>query len=72
MFGNDQPFFAPVAAVVTLSLAPGERERRAFEVAIGVAFGLAIADVAERLVGVGAAQVGVVVALAMAAAVLVG
>ena len=72
VFGNDQPFFAPVAAVVTLGLAPGERGRRAFEVALGVAFGLAIADVAVRLIGVGAAQIGVVVALAMAAAVLVG
>lgn len=72
LLGNEQPFFAPVAAVVTLGLAPGERGRRAFEVALGVAFGLAIADVAVRLIGVGAAQIAVVVALAMAAAVLVG
>ena len=72
VLGNEQPFFAPVAAVVTLGLAPGERGRRAFEVALGVAVGLAIADVAVRLIGVGAAQIGVVVALAMAAAVLVG
>ena len=72
VLGNEQPFFAPVAAVVTLGLAPGERGRRAFEVALGVAFGLAIADVAVRLIGVGPAQIGVVVALAMAAAVLVG
>ncbi|QIN79385.1 aromatic acid exporter family protein [Rubrobacter marinus] len=72
VLGNEQPFFAPVAAVVTLSLAPGERGRRAFEVALGVAVGLAIADVAVRLIGVGAAQIAVVVALAMAAAVLIG
>ena len=72
VLGNEQPFFAPVAAVVTLGLAPGERGRRAFEVALGVAVGLAIADVAVRLIGVGAAQIGVVVALAMAVAVLVG
>ena len=72
VLGNEQPFFAPVAAVVTLGLAPWERGRRAFEVALGVAVGLAIADVTVRLIGVGAAQIGVVVALAMAAAVLVG
>ena len=72
VLGNEQPFFAPVAAVVTLGLAPGERGRRAFEVALGVAVGLAIADVAVRLIGVGATQIGVVVALAMAVAVLVG
>jgi NhaP-type Na+/H+ or K+/H+ antiporter len=27
VLGNEQPFFAPVAAVVTLGLAPGERGR---------------------------------------------
>ena len=70
--GNEQPFFAPVTAVVTLGLAFGERGRRAFEVAMGVVVGLGIADVLVRVVGVGAAQVSLVVALAMAAAVLVG
>ena len=72
VLGNDQPFFAPVAAVVTLSLSPGDRGRRAFEVALGVAVGLAIADVAVRLIGVGAAQIAVVVALAMVVAVILG
>ena len=70
--GNEQPFFAPVAAVVTLGLSFGERGRRALEVALGVVVGLAVADVLVRLIGVGAAQIAVVVALAMAAAVLVG
>ena len=70
--GNEQPFFAPVTAVVTLGLAFGERGRRALEVALGVVVGLGIADVIVRVVGVGAAQVALVVALAMAAAVLVG
>ena len=69
---NEQPFFAPVAAVVTLGLAPGERGRRALEVALGVIVGLAVADVLVRIIGVGAAQIGAVVALAMAAAVLFG
>jgi uncharacterized membrane protein YgaE (UPF0421/DUF939 family) len=70
--GNEQPFFAPVAAVVTLGLAFGERGRRALEVALGVVVGLAVADILVRFIGVGAAQIGVVVALAMAAAVLLG
>jgi uncharacterized membrane protein YgaE (UPF0421/DUF939 family) len=70
--GNEQPFFAPVAAVVTLGLAFGERGRRALEVAVGVVVGLAVADIIVRLIGVGAMQIGIVVALAMAAAVLVG
>jgi hypothetical protein len=69
---NEQPFFAPIAAVVTLGLAPGQRGRRAVEVALGVAVGLAIADVIVLIIGVGAAQIGVVVAMAMAAAVFFG
>lgn len=72
VLGNEQPFFAPVAAVVTLGLAPGERGRRAFEVALGVVVGLGVADVLVRIIGVGAAQIGIVVGLAMAAAVLLG
>jgi uncharacterized membrane protein YgaE (UPF0421/DUF939 family) len=72
VLGNEQPFFAPIAAVVTLGLAPGQRGRRAVEVALGVAVGLAIADVIVRIIGVGAAQIGVVAALAMAAAVFLG
>jgi uncharacterized membrane protein YgaE (UPF0421/DUF939 family) len=72
VLGNEQPFFAPIAAVVTLGLAPGQRGRRAVEVALGVVVGLAIADVLVRIIGVGAVQIGVVAALAMAAAVLFG
>lgn len=72
VLGNSQPFFAPVAAVVTLGLAPGERGKRAVEVALGVVVGLVVADVLVRIIGVGAAQIGIVVGLAMAAAVLLG
>ena len=72
VLGNEQPFFAPVAAVVTLGLAFGERGRRALEVALGVVLGLGVADVIVRLIGVGAAQITIVVAVAMAAAVLIG
>jgi uncharacterized membrane protein YgaE (UPF0421/DUF939 family) len=72
LLGHEQPFFAPVAAVVTLSLAPGERGRRALEVALGVVVGLVVADLIVLAIGVGAAQIAVVVATAMAAAVLIG
>ncbi len=72
VLGNEQSFFAPIAAVVTLGLSMGQRGRRAIEVAIGVALGLAVADLIVLLIGVGSAQIGIVVALAMAAAVLFG
>ena len=72
IFRNEQVFFAPIAAVVTLGLSLGQRGRRAFEVALGVAIGLAVADLIVLLIGVGALQIGVVVAFAMAAAVFFG
>ena len=40
LVGHDQPFFAPISAVVTLGLTVGERRRRAVELAIGVAVGI--------------------------------
>ena len=72
VLGNEQPFFAPIAAIVTLGLSLGQRGRRAFEIALGVALGLGIADLLVRVIGVGALQIGIVVVLAMAAAVLLG
>ena len=69
---QDQPFFAPVAAVVTLSLTLGQRGRRAFEVAVGVALRIVVADLLVLAVGVGVLQVMLVVVLAMAVAVFFG
>ena len=70
--GHSQPFFAPISAVVTLGLTTGQRRRRAIELAIGVSVGIAIADALVAAIGTGTWQVGVVVALAMVAATLVG
>ena len=69
---SEQVFFAPIAAVVTLGLSLGQRGRRAAEVALGVAIGLAVADLIVLVIGVGSLQIGVVVAFAMAAAVFFG
>src|SRR5215208_6227089 len=72
LLGVDRPTFAPIAAVICLGLAVGERGRRAVELTLGVAFGVAIADFLVFVVGVGALQAGLVVALAMALAVFLG
>jgi uncharacterized membrane protein YgaE (UPF0421/DUF939 family) len=72
LVGHERPFFAPIAAVITLGLTVGERGRRAIEIAIGVSVGVAIADVLILLIGTGTWQIAVVVALAMGAALLVG
>ncbi len=72
VLGHQSPFFAPIAAVVTLGLTIGERRQRAIELAIGVAVGIAIADLLVAQIGTGTWQIGVTVALAMFAAILVG
>jgi hypothetical protein len=72
VIGHPTPFFAPVAALITLGLTVGERMRRAIEIAIGVAVGIAIADALVYLIGTGTWQIGVVTALAMVGATLVG
>jgi uncharacterized membrane protein YgaE (UPF0421/DUF939 family) len=71
-FGHDQPFFAPVSAIITLGLTISERGRRAVEVAIGVALGIAIGDLLVLGIGVGAAQLALVVMLATSVAIFLG
>ena len=72
VLGHDRPFFAPVAAIITLGVTVGKRGRRASELALGVAVGIAIADVILLGIGRGAVQLAVVVLLAMAVAVFLG
>ncbi|HYQ83189.1 MAG TPA: FUSC family protein [Rubrobacter sp.] len=72
ILGLERPTFAPIAAVIILGLAVGERLRRALELTIAVAFGVAMADLLLSVVGVGALQAGVLVVLAMGLAVFLG
>jgi hypothetical protein len=72
ILGQERPTFAPIAAVIALGLAVGERGRRAVELTLGVAFGVALADLLVYVVGVGALQAGAVVVLAMGMAVFLG
>ena len=72
ILGIDRPTFAPIAAVICLGLAVGERIRRAVELTLAVAFGVAMADLLLSVLGVGAVQAAAFVALAMAVAVFLG
>jgi hypothetical protein len=72
ILGLERPTFAPIAAVIVLGLAVGERLRRALELTLAVAFGIAMADLLLSVVGVGAVQAGVLVVLAMGLAVFLG
>jgi uncharacterized membrane protein YgaE (UPF0421/DUF939 family) len=67
-----RPFFAPVAAVISLGLARGQPRRRAVELALGVAVGIGVADLVVRVIGSGAVQIAAVVSLTMAVALFVG
>jgi hypothetical protein len=72
VLGLERPTFAPIAAVIVLGLAVGERLRRALELTLAVAFGVVMADFLLSVVGVGAVQAGVFVLLAMGLAVFLG
>ena len=72
VLGHKNAFFAPVAAVIALGLSPGGRTRRAVEMVIGVAVGIAVGELLIAAIGTGNAQVGLVVGLAMTAAILLG
>ena len=72
VFGHTSPFFAPIAAVITLGLTVGQRGRRAVELAVGVAVGILIADLLVAAIGTGTWQIAVVTGLAMLGAILVG
>ncbi len=70
LLGHPSPFFAPIAAVVSLGTSYGQRLRRVAEVTIGVALGVLIADLLVVQVGSGWWQLMLIVALAMSAAFL--
>jgi uncharacterized membrane protein YgaE (UPF0421/DUF939 family) len=72
VFGHKQPFFAPVAAIITLGLTISQRGRRAVELSIGVAVGIAVGDLLVYWIGVGPAQLALVVMLAIAIAIFLG
>ncbi|WP_242676774.1 FUSC family protein [Rhodococcus sp. ABRD24] len=70
--GHTRPFFAPIAAVVSLGLSLGARLRRSVELVCGVTVGIGVGDLLISLIGTGAWQITLVVALAMSTAVLIG
>lgn len=70
VLGHETPFFAPIAAVVSLGTSYGQRLRRVAEVTVGVAVGVLVADLLVLALGTGWWQVGLVVALAMSTALL--
>jgi uncharacterized membrane protein YgaE (UPF0421/DUF939 family) len=68
--GHPQPFFAPIAAAISLSATVGRRWRNAVQMMLGVVLGIVVAEGVVAVVGTGAVPIGAVVLLAMCVAVL--
>lgn len=69
--GRPDPIFAPLAAMSAIGVSLERRLRPSLEMVLGVAVGILVADLFIAWVGRGVWQIGLVVALAMAAAVVV-
>ncbi|MCX6463604.1 MAG: FUSC family protein [Pseudonocardiales bacterium] len=67
--GHARPFFAPIAAVISLGLSLSSRLRRVVELVVGVSLGVLVGDLLISVIGSGAWQIALVVALAMGVAV---
>ncbi len=69
LVGHPRPFFAPIAAVISLGVSLGSRLRRAAELVVGVSLGVLVGDLLIASIGSGPWQIALVVALAMVVAV---
>lgn len=69
LVGHARPFFAPIAAVISLGLSLTSRLRRVAELVAGVSVGVLVGDLLISQIGSGAWQIVLVVALAMSVAV---
>jgi uncharacterized membrane protein YgaE (UPF0421/DUF939 family) len=67
---HGSPFFAPIAAIISLGLSFNQRLRRSLELVGGVTVGIGVGDLLIGAIGTGPWQLGAVVALAMTVAVL--
>jgi uncharacterized membrane protein YgaE (UPF0421/DUF939 family) len=70
VLGHPQPFFAPIAAAISLSAAVGRRWRNAVQMMFGVTLGIAIAEGVVVITGIGVLPLTLCVLIAMAAGVL--
>ena len=69
---DPRPAFAAIAAVIAVGATHGQRAVRALQLVGGVVLGLTVAVLLIQLIGTGTWQIGVLVVLAMGAAVALG
>jgi uncharacterized membrane protein YgaE (UPF0421/DUF939 family) len=69
LVGHERPFFAPIAAVISLGVSLANRLQRAVELVVGVSLGVLVGDLLISVIGSGWWQITLVVTLAVAGAV---
>ena len=69
---DPRPAFAAIAAVIAVGATHEQQAKRAVQLVGGVVLGITVADILIQLIGTGAWQMGVLVILAMGAAVALG
>jgi uncharacterized membrane protein YgaE (UPF0421/DUF939 family) len=72
LFGHPEPFFAPIAALISVGVGLGQRLSRVLELVMGVALGVLVGDALVGVIGAGPWQIVLVVVLAMLVAVFLG
>jgi uncharacterized membrane protein YgaE (UPF0421/DUF939 family) len=72
VLGHPQPFFAPIAAAVSLSISNVLRAQRAIQMMIGVTLGIGMGTVVVGLLGTGAIPIAIAALIALSLAVLIG
>jgi uncharacterized membrane protein YgaE (UPF0421/DUF939 family) len=69
---EDQPFFAPVVAVVALTAPRGERGAKAVQLLVGVFVGIVIGEIVVALMGGGYGRLAIAAFLAVCIAAIIG
>lgn len=72
VLGHPQPFFAPIAAAVSLSISNVLRAQRAIQMMIGVTVGIGMGTLVQGVLGPGAIAIGAAALIALCAAVFIG
>ena len=72
VLAHPQPFFAPIAAAVCLSISNVLRAQRAVQMMIGVTLGIGMGTVVWGLLGTGAVPIAIATLIALSAAVVIG
>jgi uncharacterized membrane protein YgaE (UPF0421/DUF939 family) len=72
VLGHTQPFFAPIAAAISLSTSHVQRSRRIVQMVVGVLLGVGVAELLVAVLPSGTVALGVIVLVTMLAALLFG